>query len=289
MQRFYPNSATIDNHPFRQQPNESVSQWTARIANEERAVRAACYNANCPERCPNQKTMIDVLYTCAHSSIWPTAERLKQEQRIQINSFRDAMYLLMNAEHQVNYQDPQITIANQIRAHIPASSIQSASSVSPCPVQPPSMSTPACMPTPTLPRIATPLVNVPQPPVPEPVSVPPSPVPEPVSKEIDQHPEMEAFRKCFLAEKPLSARPTLTLNQKTYYVLPTDLPKPSKAFYKGLEASSCTNCGNADPLFPRHKWHNCPFYTPPHRFSLWPQHQSPIKSIADGGVSVVKD
>jgi hypothetical protein len=288
LQRFYPNSATIDNHPFRQQPNESVSQWTARIANEERAVRAACYNANCPERCPNQKTMIDVLYTCAHSSIWPTAERLKQEQRIQINSFRDAMYLLMNAEHQVNYQDPQITIANQIRAHIPASSIPSASSVSPCPVQPPSMSTPVCMPTPTLPRIATPLVNVPQPPVPEPVNVPPSPVPEPLSKEIDQHPEMEAFRKCFLAEKPLSARSTLTLNQKTYYVLPTDLPKPSKAFYKGLEASSCTNCGNADPLFPRHKWHNCPFYTPPHRFSLWPQHQSPIKSIADGGVSSLK-
>ena len=140
MQRFYPNSETIDNnHPFRQQTNESVSQWTARIANEERAVRAACYNANCPERCPTQMTMIGVLYTCAHASIWPTAERLKQEQRIQINSFRDAMYLLMNAEHQVNYQDPQITIANQIRAHIPARSIQIASSVSPCPVQPPSM------------------------------------------------------------------------------------------------------------------------------------------------------
>jgi hypothetical protein len=49
------------------------------------------------------------------------------------------MYLLINAEHQANYQDPQITIANQIRAHIPASSIQIASSVSPCPVQPPNL------------------------------------------------------------------------------------------------------------------------------------------------------
>jgi hypothetical protein len=185
LQRFYPNSATIANHPFLQQPNESVSQWTARIANEERAVRTACYNANCPERCPTPMTMVGVLYTCAHPSLWPTAARLKQEQNIQINSFRDAMYLLMNAEHQVNYQDPQITIANQIRAHIPARPMQIASSVSPCPVQPPSMSTPVCMPTPTLPRAISPM------------NVPPSPVPEPLSKEIDQHPEMEAFRKMF--------------------------------------------------------------------------------------------
>jgi len=279
LQRFYPNSATIDNHPFRQQTNESVSQWTARIANEERAVRAACHNANCLERCPTQMTMVSLLYACAHASIWPTAARLKQEQKIQVNNFRDAMYLLMNAEHQVTYQDPQITIANQIRAYIPASSIQNTLSVPTCPVQPPRLSTP------TLPRIATPPVNVPPSSVPEPVNVPPSPVPDPLSTEIDQHPEMQAFRKCFVAEKPLAERPTLTLNQKTYYVLPPALPKPSKSFHKGLAASSCTNCGNADALFPHHTWHKCPFYTPPHRFSLWPQHHSPIKSIADGGVS----
>ena len=38
----------------------------------------------------------------------------------------------------------------------------------------------------------------------------PNPLSEPLSKEIDQHPEMEVFRKCFVDEKPLSERPTLT-------------------------------------------------------------------------------
>ena len=58
-----------------------------------------------------------------------------------------------------------------------------------------------------------------------------------------------------------------------------------QTFYKALaDAKKCTNCGNADDLFPHHTWRNCPFYTPPHRASLWPAHQSPIKSIAAGGV-----
>ena len=39
----------------------------------------------------------------------------------------------------------------------------------------------------------------------------------PISADIDQHPEMQVFRKCFLDEKPLSERQTLTLNKKPYY------------------------------------------------------------------------
>ena len=45
----------------------------------------------------------------------------------------------------------------------------------------------------------------------------------PSSADIDQHPEMQVFRKCFLDEKPLSERQTLTLNKKPYYyALPDD-------------------------------------------------------------------
>ena len=68
----------------------------------------------------------------------------------------------------------------------------------------------------------------------------------------------------------------------TIYNLPDDFPKLSKSLLQ-LLGTRCTNCGDADPLFPSHGWKNCPFFTPPHRSSLWPAHHSPIFSIAEGG------
>ena len=178
------------------------------------------------------------------------------------------MHLFLNAERQANYQDPQITLANQLRAHLNVSPLPTAPAIPPRPVQPPNLPNPI-----TVPPVSVPTVV----PLQSPSTLP--------SADLEQHPEMLVFRQCFRDEKPLSERPTLTLNKTTYYALPGDLPKPSRALYKALEkASRCTNCGNADGLFPHHTWRHCPFYTPPHRSSLWPAHQSPIKSIAAGGV-----
>ena len=74
-------------------------------------------------------TVLNVVHTprpsfsCSATVLTPlsglsTAERIKRESNVQIKSFRDAMNLFLNAERQANYQDPQITLANQLRAHL---------------------------------------------------------------------------------------------------------------------------------------------------------------------------
>jgi hypothetical protein len=75
------------------------------------------------------------------------------------------------------------------------------------------------------------------------------------------------------------------LHGHAYYVLPAAMPHLSKRLSQALQqASRCTNCANGDKLFPLHTWKNCPFYTTPHRVSLWPENHSPILSIAEGGL-----
>ena len=80
----------------------------------------------------------------------------------------------------------------------------------------------------------------------------------------------------------MNARPTVDHNGNTYYALPASMPRLSAKFRTDLGAQSrCNNCANnADALFPSHIWRHCPFFTSPHRKQGWPEHHSPVQSIA---------
>ena len=93
--------------------------------------------------------------------------------------------------------------ANQLRAHLHVSPTMDA------PVAPPRLAPKAIMPNPPLPPIAVP-------PVADPNVVPLMPPPATSSDEIDQHPELQSFRRFFLGELPLSKRNIVELNKKTY-------------------------------------------------------------------------
>ena len=97
----------------------------------------------------------------------------------------------------------------------------------------------------------------------------------------DQHPDIKSLYLFFASEPSLLQRPTQPLNGHQNYSLLVAMPRFSHQLKNALDAASrCTNCANADALFPLHSWKRCPFHTPPHRATAWPAHHSPIPSIA---------
>jgi len=181
------------------------------------------------------------------------------------------MEIMLTAERRLCHQDPKVTLAKQLRA----SELSSASATPILHLSPPRIAPPPSSAPPTVPRSTLGSTgNIPSPP--DPI------IPTPPGTEIELTPEFQALRALFFREPPLVNRFTKELNGHTYYVLPDDFPRLSRPFCK-LLGTRCTNCGDADALFPSHGWKNCPFFTPPHRTSLWPEHHSPIFSIAEGG------
>ena len=258
LRQFSPTSDIYHNHPFHQQSDEPTSLWMARIYQEYRTVQAACADANCNERCPSESQLIDVVYACANPTIWTIAEKLLNEYHDQPTTFRAAMELMSTAERRVCYQDPKVTLAKQLRASatIAPSPIYAASPTLRSPV-----SHSAAASTNPLPAVSTTVV---------PACCCGSPSAAPclccicAADALAKNPDFQAIQSLFLCEPPLKQRPTIALHGKTYYKLPAEMPKFSRSFRFSLEThSGCTNCANADILFPHHTWKHCPFYTPP--------------------------
>ena len=54
-------------HPLRQRDDESTTNWAARVTVHLRWTKAACIEAGCPERCPNeiQLKLLTFILTCS--------------------------------------------------------------------------------------------------------------------------------------------------------------------------------------------------------------------------------
>ena len=263
------NNESYANHPYRQLPEEPLSRYSPRIYQAYRSVIAACVDANCPELCPPEQKVISLLYAGVLPGIWRIADTIICEHNLSPKTFHEAMEIMLTAERRLSYQDPKVTMTKQLRAsELPSASAKPLLPHSPSPdrsllvTPPPSRAPPAC----------------PSDPI-----IPPNP-PTPPGNNLEIISEFQALRSLFSRQPPLVDRVTQKLNGHTYYDLPSDFPRLSPSFRK-LLGQRCTNCGDADALFPSHGWKQCPFFTPPHRTSLWPAHHSPIQSIANGGTS----
>ena len=278
--RFVLTSDTFHGHPFHQAIHESTSQWGARLFNEYRSTVAACVHAGFPDRRPSDAQLVSLVYGCVHPSLWLVADVIIRERNLRPTNFHDALDIMLAAERQDLHQDPQVTFTNQLRA-TPQPPAPSSAAVS--------VSSPLTAKTP-LHRSDTDQVQHQSPLPVTPAASTPPPAPPPASNEdptvaIDQNPVIQTIRQLLDAEPPLKQRQTVELHGSTYYVLPAAMPQLSKRLSQALQqVSRCSNCANGDKLFPLHTWKNCPFYTTPHRVSLWPEHHSPIPSIAEGGM-----
>ena len=247
--------------------------------NEYRSTVAACVHAGFPDRRPSDAQLVSLVYGCVRPSLWLVADVIIRERNLRPTNFHDALDIMLAAERQDLHQDPQVTFTHQLRATpqppAPSSAVVLVAS-------PLTTKTPLHRSDPDQVQHQSPLPVTPA------VSTPP-PAPPPASNEdphvaIDQNPDIQAIRQLLDAEPPLKQRQTVELHGNTYYVLPAAMPRLSKSTIQALKkASRCTNCANGDKLFPLHTWNNCPFNTTPHRVSLWPEHHSPILSLAEGG------
>ena len=103
-------------HPFVQLRDEPMACYAARIYQAHRAIQAACEDAQCPELTPTPARLIALLYNCVHHSIWDIAETLIKEHNLKPKTFHEALEIMFTAEQRLSHQDPQVTLAQQLRA-----------------------------------------------------------------------------------------------------------------------------------------------------------------------------
>ena len=111
---------TYFDHPFRQQLDEPVAHWSARVYGEFRVTCGACIDAGCADRCPTEAMLISLAYVCILKDIWERAVYIMKTDNLTPTNFQEVTNLLLHAEHQLSYQDPKVTIAKQLRAAIEA-------------------------------------------------------------------------------------------------------------------------------------------------------------------------
>jgi len=236
-------------HPLRQRDCESTTNWAARVTVHLRWTKAACIEAGCPERCPNDIQLKLLTFHCISDPILEVAVKIMSDEDLELTTFQATIELMHRAERRLNKQDPQLTTILAMRTRL----------------QPP------------LPGVAAP-----QRVSPSAASAPRAPVadsaPSDVADliELDECPEF-----LLLAEKLADAGfpcETIVMNGHNYYTLPSDFPRPSKELRDRLKiAKRCNNCADCNPLIPTHGWNQCPYAPHPGRKNfVYPDWHSPM-------------
>jgi len=224
------------------------------VYGEFRITCGACIDAGCADRCPTEAMLKAIAYVCTLRDIWERADYIMHTENLNPTNFQEITNLFLHAEHQLSWQDPQVTLAKALRAAIDAHEKSAHQIKTPGPVLSPNDSNS-----------------------------------DTDALDINATPEFLALCDIFAKAPPLKDRQTVVQYGQTYYDFPLSLPKFSVQFRQALDKQErCTNCANADVLFPPHIWKQCPFVTNPYRKKPgWADWHVPIKSIADGGSTSV--
>jgi len=260
LRMFEPSGNSTVPHPLHQRTDESTTNWASRVTIHLRWTKAACIEAGCPERCPNDIQLKQLTFHCISDPILEVAVKIMSDEDLELTTFQATIDLMHRAERRLNKQDPQLTTILAMRTR-------------------PGVAAMRQLPLPIIPTVAAPLTVCPAPvPVPPPALTPkpasPSPPPEDIP--IDELPEFLVLQEKHVA--PLEPHDTVVINNHSYYKLPQDFPALSKSLSDRLYADGrCNNCGDSHPLIPTHKWRQCPFAPHPKRKnSVYPSYHKPI-------------